>query len=223
MLIKTPESRRQSSTAANGYETSPAEEIGLHSPHASRAKRSRHFSKYASTPVARTEDSEIMETPAPSVEDEPTLAKKKPAFRNKDYLSSPNSTDTSIPLDSPLHPASSEGNWLTSPSRKSDGGLRTHNTFKEFAKIPVPDSPFQNTRHKRRHEKTSEYIPQDINDSQGGRQPEVRVTPPRQREREPSFEDILELPTKSRKSKVFVLEADHSPEPKISRQKSSRH
>lgn len=217
---RTPETRQHSSAAANGHESGPAEEMDPHSTNILRTKRSRHFSKSAITPVIGTEDSEIMETPPPSVEDEPTLATKKSMSQNRDYFSSPNSTDTSIPLDSPMHPASSEVKWLTSPSRKAERGSRTHNTFKEYAKIP--DSPFQNTRHKSRSEKTPENNPTELSDSQKCHQLEVRETPPRQRDRGPSFEDLLELPAKSRKSNALVIDADYSPEPMVLRRKGAR-
>jgi Ulp1 family protease len=217
---RTPETRQHSSAAANGYESGPAEEMDPHSINISRTKRSRHLSKSATTPVVGTEDSEIMETPPPSVEDEPTLATKKSLSRNKDYFISPNSTDTSIPLDSPMHPASSEVKWLTSPNRKAERGSRTHNTFKEFAKIS--NSLIQNTSHKSRSEKTPENSPTELNDSQKGHPLEVHETPPRQRDREPSFEDFLELPSKYRKSNALVIDADHSPEPRVLRRKGAR-
>jgi Ulp1 family protease len=206
MRAKTPETRRPSSTATNGQESGPVEEIEPYSIDKLRAKRSRHFPKGASTPATGAQESEIMETPAPSVENEPTLAEESMS-RDEDHLSSPGtSRGSSIQLDSPLHPASMEGNWLKSPSRKAEPEFRTHNTFKAFAKSP--DSPFQNTRYKSRHDKTSQL---EIGDSQD-RRLEVRETPPRRTQHDDSFDDILDLPTKSRKSKTFVRGGDQSPD-----------
>ncbi len=212
MRAKTPETRRHSSDATNGQESGLVEDTEPRSTDTFSAERSRHFLNSAITPITGTEDSEIMETPAPSVEDEPIPVRKKSMNRNGDYLHSPNSTDTSIPLDSPLRPASSESNWLTSPKRKAEAGSRTRNTFKEFAKSP--DSPFQNTRHKSRHEKTTEYDPVEINDSTEVYQLEVRETPPKQREQDYFVDDAQELSPKPRRSKKFVLDASQSPKPK---------
>lgn len=210
MRAKTPEIRRPPSAAMNGQESGPVEETEPHSIDTLRAKRSRHFSKGASTPATGAQESEIMETPAPSVEDEPTLAEGSMS-RDKKHLSSPgNSRDSSIQLESPLHPGSIEGNWLKSPNRKAEAEFRTHNTFKAFAK--TPDSPFQNTRYKSRHDKTSKHNSLDISDSQENHQLEVRETPPGQTQHDDSFEDILDLPTESRKSKTFVLGSDRSPD-----------
>jgi Ulp1 family protease len=211
MRAKTPKIRRPSSAATNGQESVPVEEIEPHSIDVLRAKRSRHFSKAANTPATEAQDSEIMETPAPSVEDEPTLAKESMS-RDRGHLGSPvNSRDSSIQLESPLHADSVEGNWPESPNRKAEAGFKTHNTFKDFAKSP--DSPFQNTRYKSRHEKTPKHHPMEISDSQEDHQLEVRETPSKQTQHDISFEDILELPTEPRKAKTFVLGGDHSPDP----------
>jgi Ulp1 family protease len=203
MRAKTPDSRRSTSVAINGQESGSVDEIEPRSIDVLRAKRSRHFSKGANTPGIGVEDVEIMETPAP-----------KTISRDKDHLDSPvNSTESSIQLDSPLHPDSLKGNWLKSPNRKAEAGSRTHNTFKEYSKSP--DSPSQNTRRRDRHDKTSEHNPVEVNDSQEGRQLEVRETPPIQRQQDNSFEDILELATEPRKSKTFALGGDHSPDPEV--------
>jgi Ulp1 family protease len=213
MRAKSPEARQPSSAAANGQEFGPVEDIEPHPIDTLRAKGSRHFSKGANTPATAAHESEIIETPALSVENEPVLAKGSMS-RDKDHLSSPgNSREPSIQLDSPLHPDSMEGNWLKSPNRTAEAEFRTHNTFKAFAKSP--DSPFQNTRYKSRIEKTSKHNPLEISDSQEDHQLEVRETPPRQTQHDDSFEDILELPTEPRKPKTFVLGGDHNLDPEV--------
>jgi hypothetical protein len=210
MRAKAPETRRLSSAATNSEESGPVEQIEPHSIDTLGTKRSRYFSKGTNTPAPKANESEIMETPAPS---ELILAKGSMS-RDIDYLGSPRSSrDSSIQLDSPLHPGSIEGNWLKSPSRKADAELRTRNTFKAFAKSP--DSPFQNTRYRSRHDKTSKHNPLEINDFQEHRQLEVRETPPRRTQHDDSFDDILELPSEPRKSNTLVSGGDHNLDPEV--------
>ena len=213
MRAKSPKARQPSPAATSGQESGPVEDIEPHPIDTLGGKRSRYFPKGANTPETAAHESEIMETPAPAVENEPILAKGS-LSRDKDHLSSPrNSRESSIQLESPLHPDSMEGNWLKSPNRNAEAQFGTHNTFKAFTKSP--DSPFQNTRYQRRIEKTSKHNPLEISDSQEESQFEVWETPTRQTQHDDSFEDILELPTEPRKPKTFVLGDDHNLDPEV--------
>lgn len=210
---RTPETKNPSSEIAEDQGNSSMREVEPQS--IERARRSTPFPESFTTRVNMDEDSEIMETP------DPILAARG-ALGERGHLRSPmQSTNSLIQLDSPLDP-SSRDKWLKSPNSKVAEGSKTHNPFKEFARVST--SPFQNTRRKSRHNGTFEQQRLEIKDPQEDRRLEVRETPPRQIEREGSFEDILELPSELRPSKIFDLEDNEAKSSsRVQRRKSGGH